>query len=167
MLWKKWYNEDKPELEALPKQQKNCGPFDKMLFLRAIRSDRLISALTEFVKVNMGEQQVVQEPFDIQLMFTDSTNQTPIFFVLFPGVDPTPAVEKLGAEQGKSILEKTFVNIPMGQGQEKVAENALDLAAKEGHWIMLQNIHLMENWSKVLEVRLEKAMLTAHDEFRC
>lgn len=82
-------------------------------------------------------------------------------------MDPTPAVEKLGAEQGKSILEKTFVNIPMGQGQEKVAENALDLAAKEGHWIMLQNIHLMENWSKVLEVRLEKAMLTAHDEFRC
>jgi len=56
MLWKKWYNEDKPELESLPKQYKNLGPFDKMLFLRAIRSDRLISALTEFVKVNMGVQ---------------------------------------------------------------------------------------------------------------
>lgn len=110
---------------------------------------------------------MVQEPFDIQMMFSDSTSQTPIFFVLFPGVDPTTAVEKLGAEHGKLVLEKTFVNIPMGQGQEKVAENALDLAAKEGHWIMLQNIHLMENWSKVLEVRLEKAMLTAHDEFRC
>jgi len=110
---------------------------------------------------------VVQEPFDIQQMFSDSTSQTPIFFVLFPGVDPTTSVEKLGAEQGKLVLEKTFVNIPMGQGQEKVAENALDLAAKEGHWIMLQNIHLMENWAKILEVRLEKAMLTAHDEFRC
>jgi dynein heavy chain len=87
--------------------------------------------------------------------------------VLFPGVDPTTSVEILGAEHGKSILEKTFVNIPMGQGQEIVAETALDLAAKEGHWIMLQNIHLMENWSKKLEVRLEKAMTTAHDEFRC
>lgn len=65
------------------------------------------------------------------------------------------------------MLEKTFVNIPMGQGQEPGAEAALDLAAKEGHWIMLQNIHLMEVWSKVLEVRLEKAMQTAHPEFRC
>lgn len=55
----------------------------------------------------------------------------------------------------------------MGQGQEKGAEDALARAAKEGHWIMLQNIHLMVEWAKKLEMKLESACLTAHEDFRC
>jgi dynein heavy chain len=43
---------------------------------------------------------------------------TPAFFVLFPGVDPTPDVERVGAKYGKSSIENTFTNISMGQGQE-------------------------------------------------
>ena len=31
-----------------------------------------------------------------------------------------------------------FHNISLGQGQEVVAESAMDLAAKEGHWVVLQ-----------------------------
>lgn len=36
----------------------------------------------------------------------------------------------------------------MGQGQELIAKNALFKAAKEGNWIMLQNVHLMQTWLK-------------------
>eukprot|EP00971_Amphidinium_carterae_P038905 764652-Amphidinium_carterae.1 len=32
----------------------------------------------------------------------------------------------------------------MGQGQERVALDALNKTAKEGGWIVLQNIHLMQ-----------------------
>jgi len=32
---------------------------------------------------------------------------------------------------------------------------------------MMQNIHLMIDWAKRLEVQLEKCTLTAHAEFRC
>jgi dynein heavy chain len=42
--------------------------------------------------------------------------QTPIFFVLFPGVDPTPEVESIGKKCGKTIADGTFINISMGQG---------------------------------------------------
>lgn len=31
-----------------------------------------------------------------------------------------------------------FHNISLGQGQEVVAEAAMDMAAKEGHWVILQ-----------------------------
>jgi len=41
---------------------------------------------------------------------------TPVFFVLFPGVDPTPEVERIGLKNGVSIAEGTFINISMGQG---------------------------------------------------
>lgn len=38
----------------------------------------------------------------------------------------------------------TFNNISMGQGQEMVAINAVNKAARDGHWVVLQNIHLMQ-----------------------
>lgn len=115
----------------------------------------------------MGHQYIETKTFNIDTLYAETTCSTPVFFVLFPGVDPTISVEKIGAKYGKSVIERTFVNIPMGQGQEKGAENALDLAAKEGHWIMLQNIHLMQTWCLTLEIKLEKCILTAHPEFRC
>jgi dynein heavy chain len=39
---------------------------------------------------------------------------TPIFFVLFPGVNPVPDVEKIGKINGKSISEGNFIYISMG-----------------------------------------------------
>ena len=39
---------------------------------------------------------------------------TPMFFVLFPGVDPTPDVERVGAKYGISLASGTFLNISMG-----------------------------------------------------
>ena len=33
---------------------------------------------------------------------------------------------------------KNFQNVSLGQGQEIKVEKALDLAAKNGHWVILQ-----------------------------
>lgn len=63
--------------------------------------------------------------------------------MLFPGVDPTPDVEKIGRANNKTIEAGTFTNISMGQGQEENANIVLQKAAKEGHWCMFQNVHLM------------------------
>jgi len=51
--------------------------------------------------------------------------QTPTFFVLFPGVDPTPEVELIGKKVGKTLVNEKFINISMGQGQEQNAIKAL------------------------------------------
>jgi len=40
--------------------------------------------------------------------------------------------------KGFTIEKKTFHNISLGQGQEKVAEDAIELSSKMGHWVMLQ-----------------------------
>ena len=50
--------------------------------------------------------------------YEETSPQTPTFFVLFPGVDPTPWVEDLGKELGISESEGTFCNISMGQGKK-------------------------------------------------
>jgi len=62
---------------------------------------------------------------------------TPVFFVLFPGVDPTPDVERVGKANGITILGGNLINISMGQGQEDIAIKALHDCAKKGNWIMV------------------------------
>ena len=39
-----------------------------------------------------------QAPFNMPATYEETSPQTPTFFVLFPGVDPTPWVEDLGKE---------------------------------------------------------------------
>lgn len=60
----------------------------------------------------MGIQYVVQRPFDMAQTYEETSPATPMFFVLFPGVDPTPWVENLAktldinAENGESMHQR-------------------------------------------------------------
>jgi len=84
----------------------------------------------------MGLEFVEQPSFDIVKTYAETNVQTPIFFVLFPGVDPTPEVEQIGKLNGKLISDGTFINISMGQGQEEFAIKTLREAGKAGNWAM-------------------------------
>lgn len=137
LQWRKWYAEEKAEAAELPRAFKDISLFHRLLLLRALRPDRLSGALTQFVMENLGNNFVEQTPFDIYTTYAEMNPQTPIFFVLFPGVDPTPDVERVGKKNGVSIQQGTFINISMGQGQEDIAIKALHNAGKQGHWIML------------------------------
>ena len=55
-----------------------------------MRPDRVSSALNNYVKEMMDERYVQQPPFNIFETFAETDKKIPIFFVLFPGVDPTP-----------------------------------------------------------------------------
>lgn len=43
----------------------------------------------------MGTNYVLQKPYDMAQTYEETSPATPMFFVLFPGVDPTPWVEGL------------------------------------------------------------------------
>ena len=49
--------------------------------------------------------------------------------------------EALGKKMNYTVTNKNFHNISLGQGQEVVAEKAMEKASKSGHWVFLQNIH--------------------------
>ena len=59
-----------------------------------------------------------------------------------------------------------FVNISMGEGQEAPAALKMDELATKGGWIMLQNVHLMQDWLPVLERHLELLSEHSHEDFR-
>lgn len=55
---------------------------------------------------------------------------------------------------GISTENGKFMNISMGQGQEKPAEAAVANYARDGGWLMLQNVHLMQSWLPVSRVMI-------------
>ena len=116
LQWRKWYMDEKAESVELPRAFKDCSLFHRLLLLRAMRPDRLSGALTQFVSDNLGEQFIEQTPFDVFTTYAEMTPATPVFFVLFPGVDPTPDVERVGKANGITIAAGTLINISMGQG---------------------------------------------------
>jgi dynein heavy chain len=118
--------------------------------------------------MNMGIDYVEAKPFDINATEAEMNKVTPTFFVLFPGVDPTPDVELIGKKNNKVAADGSFINISMGQGQEKYAIKCLKDAGKAGNWVMFQNVHLMTDWMKDFEFNLEVVIEEgAHDDFRC
>lgn len=67
---------------------------------------------------------------------------------------------------GFTMAEHKFHNVSLGQGQEPVAEAAMDMAAELGHWVILQNVHLVRKWLSQLEKKLEQLSEDPHDDYR-
>ena len=55
-------------------------------------------------------------------------------------IQPSPCFScfSSGKKLGFTIDNGKLHNVSLGQGQEVVAENALDVAAENGHWVILQ-----------------------------
>ncbi|EMP29854.1 Dynein heavy chain 11, axonemal [Chelonia mydas] len=136
--WKKWVDSECPEKEKFPQEWKNKSSLQKLIILRALRPDRMTYALRNFVEKKLGSKYVESTRMDLAKSYEESSPATPVFFILFPGVDPLKDMETLGKKLGFTIDSGKFHNISLGQGQEMVAEEALEEAATHGHWVILQ-----------------------------
>ncbi|XP_025057963.1 dynein heavy chain 9, axonemal [Alligator sinensis] len=164
--WKKFVESECPEKEKFPQEWKNKSALQRLCIMRAIRPDRMTYAVRDFVEETLGSKYTIGRYLDFAISYEESGPATPVFFILSPGVDPLKDVEKQGKKLGYTFDNRNFHNVSLGQGQEVVAEQALDLAAKEGHWVILQNIHLVAKWLSSLEKKLEQHSEGSHQEFR-
>ncbi|XP_015248307.1 PREDICTED: dynein heavy chain 9, axonemal [Cyprinodon variegatus] len=164
--WKKYVESECPEKEKLPQEWKSKTPLQKLCMMRTLRPDRMTYAVRDFVEEKLGSGYVMGRSLDFAVSFEESRADTPMFFILSPGVDPLKDVEKHGKKMGYTFDNNNFHNVSLGQGQEVIAEQALDLAAKKGHWVILQNIHLVARWLGTLEKLLEQYAEGSHENFR-
>ncbi|XP_035888863.1 dynein heavy chain 9, axonemal isoform X4 [Phyllostomus discolor] len=164
--WKKFVESECPEKEKFPQEWKNKTALQRLCMMRAMRPDRLTYAMRHFVEETLGSKYAVGRALDFAASFEESGPATPVFFILSPGVDPLKDVENQGKKLGYTFNNKNFHNVSLGQGQEVVAEATLDLAAQKGHWVILQNIHLVAKWLSTLEKKLEELSENSHPEFR-
>lgn len=117
-----------------------------MLILRCLRGDKIVPAMQAFVIEKLGEQFIKPPPFDLNLIYKDSSNTTPLIFVLSPGSDPKSALDKYAESRKKEIQ-----GVSLGQGQGPKAEKMIKEALESGGWVVLQNCHLAVTWMSSLE----------------
>lgn len=98
--WKKIYDSSDPmEVPCPGNWEDDLSEFQKMVIIRCLRPDKITPFVQSFVKNNLGAKYIEAPPFDLPGSFSDSSNITPLIFVLSPGADPMVALLKFGEDQ--------------------------------------------------------------------
>lgn len=167
--WRNWYASLLPEEKKLPGDLGELNEFKRLLIFLAIRPDRLCNRVSEFVCNTLGPVFVDRFiGFDLDAIFQTSSPSAPILLVSLPGSDPMEIVARLGAAMNRrpGDAERFIIhNLPL-QNLDLVETSIRD-CAEQGHWVMIQNIHLASSWLFKLEVLLSDLSKSAHEDFRC
>jgi dynein heavy chain len=145
-MWRRWYEDNEPEAQPIPdyenriSENEEIGPFLKLLLVRSLRMDRAQITCREFIQhtKQMGKTYVDPVVDKITDIYEEMVADTPVIYLLSIGADPTEAIENLARKNKKNVP----ATISLGEGQEPVAIKAMNQAAINGDWVLLQNCEL-------------------------
>ncbi len=164
--WQPWFQSDTPHTTPLPGKWNDLDRFKKMLVLKALREEKGIFAVTDFINHHLGKRFTESPQTTMAQLYLDLDKSTPCVFVLSQGADPTAILLRFAQERG--FQEKLHL-ISLGQGQGPRAEKLLESATSQGHWVLLQNCHLAKSWMPSLEklvIDFKDNPDKIHDDFR-
>jgi dynein heavy chain len=145
--WQEVYESRNPYTHILPGHwHEFLNPFEKLLIVRVIRPDAIISAVSEFVGGKLGSEFTEPLPFKLKDIYNDSSRTTPLIFILSPGSDPFRALKKFADSKRKNLETRS-----LGQGQGVYAKELILRSLETGDWVLLQNCHLATSWMPTLE----------------
>ncbi|RKO94828.1 dynein heavy chain and region D6 of dynein motor-domain-containing protein [Blyttiomyces helicus] len=163
--WKPFIDSSEPHEASLPGRWSALDEFQKLLIIRALRSEKIIPGVQEFVKVKLGHKYIEPPTFDLVGSFEDSSQRSPLMFILSPGVDPMAQLLKFADDKG--FGGSKCLSISLGQGQGPIAAAMIKEAQRGGTWVVLQNCHLAVSWLSTLEKIVdEMSSASIHKDFR-
>jgi len=173
--FREWFNAITPENEKLPLDWAGLDrtPFQKMLVVRCLRPDRVATAMTDFIRSVLPDGNnyadcdgALSSVSILDYCLEDSTPMVPIYFILSPGANVMGDLDNLAKKYG-FVPGESYHNVSMGQGQDVVAMRNLEMAHRQGHWVVLNNVHLMPRWLIDLEKKLDEfALEGSNKKFR-
>ncbi|KAJ9456696.1 Dynein-1-alpha heavy chain [Diplonema papillatum] len=167
--WQDWLAQQTPESDKVPLPggySNVLSPFQKLCLLRCFRVDRVYLAVGNFISVTpaLGPTYAVPYKPDLKDVFAQSTANSPIVCITTPGANPTEEIDKLA--QKMEMKDSRMKALSLGQGQGSIAMGLVEQGSIRGHWVLLQNCHLLIDWMKEIEKTLEKRDAKPHPEFR-
>ncbi|KAJ3154924.1 Dynein heavy chain 7, axonemal [Geranomyces michiganensis] len=165
--WKPWIESSEPHETPLPGKWAQLNEFEKTLVVRALRPERIVPAVQEFVRLKLGQRFIEPPTFDLGASFEDSNHRSALIFILSPGVDPMAQLLKFADDKG--YPGSKCQSISLGQGQGPIAASMVREAQKAGTWVVLQNCHLAVSWLPALEKIVDDMSTEAvsvHKDFR-
>ncbi|KAJ3406762.1 Dynein heavy chain 7, axonemal [Chytriomyces hyalinus] len=164
--WKPYI--DCPDAIGAPipgKWNSQLNDLEKTILVRVLRPERIVPVVQEFVKLKLGQKFIEPPTFDLSGSYDDSSNRTPLIFILSPGVDPMAQLLKFADDKAMGGLK--CQSISLGQGQGPIAATMIKDAQKGGTWIVLQNCHLAVSWLGALEKIVDDMSTgSVHKDFR-
>ncbi|XP_068171919.1 dynein axonemal heavy chain 1 [Antennarius striatus] len=163
--FKRIYDSNQPHREPLPgRWDTELDSFQKLLALRCLRPDCLSQGLQDFISAQLGQHFIEPQISDLSVIFKASSPFSPIIFVLSPGADPADDFYKFADDMQFSTKMSA---ISLGQGQGPQVETVMHAAMERGHWVFVQNCHVVPRWMPALE-RLTDNMdpIKVHKNFR-
>lgn len=114
---------------------KNLNDFEKLMLIKTFQEEKLVFALTAYVKNKLGQPFIESPQVSLNLLYQDTSNVTPLIFILSTGSDPFSAFQRFATDMG---FKDKILSISLGQGQGPVAEKLLDAGKVTGQWVFLQ-----------------------------
>lgn len=152
--WKAVFDSDDPVHAPWPGNlQEQMTPVQRALVLLAVRADATVPGLQDIILAKLGAEFLEPPPFNLEKVYSDSNNVTPLIFVLSSGADPMAELNRLAM---KNNMFETKAAVSLGQGQGPKAEFAINEGKTGGNWVILQNCHLAVSWMPVLEKLVEE-----------
>lgn len=111
--------------------------FEKLMIIKALKEEKLIFAITNYVRIELGKSFIESPGVSLQLLYQDTSSTVPLIFILSPGSDPFVSFQKFATDFG--TIDKLHA-ISLGQGQGPIAEKLIRNGKTNGHWIFLQVI---------------------------
>jgi dynein heavy chain len=115
--------------------QTKLDDFEKLLVLKCLRPDKVINAMQIYLSKNLGQQFVEPQTVELSVIYNESTNTTPILFILSLGTDPATDLYKFA---DKLKMTKKLLSISLGQGQGPTAKAMLKESLESGNWVFFQ-----------------------------
>jgi dynein heavy chain, axonemal len=89
------------------------SPFIEMTLQKIFRPDKLLFAIQEYVRKQIGPQFAESPPSSMEMLYKDSDKITPVIFVLSQGADPSLQLIKFANQMN---MGDKFRSISLGQG---------------------------------------------------
>ena len=79
--------------------------------MKVLHNQKMITGIKEYVREELGQFFIESPPFDLEGALNDSTNISPIIFVLSPGAAPMNYMIKLAEAKG---MKDNFKSTALG-----------------------------------------------------
>ena len=167
--WRRWYEDNEPDRQPIPDlesalaENKDSGPWRRLILIRCLRMDRTLLCVRQFVRdvEGLGERYVEPVTDTIEMVYDDMIPSVPVIFLLSTGADPTDSIEQLCKKKKLSVT-----CVSLGEGQEPVAIKAMNAAAVNGSWVLLQNCELGLDLMDKMEELIGKMKEAMHPDYR-
>lgn len=132
-----------------------------VLLIKCFRPDRLAQSMGLFLRTAFDKDLSIESDYNFaDMVAKEIPPATPLALVSVTGYDASYRVENLVQNVGVKCT-----SVAMGSQEGfSLADQAIALAARQGTWVLLKNVHLAPSWLGQLEKKLQS--LNPNKNFR-